>query len=103
MIILLGLELSRVQWSHSIRAVGLGAGLRLLAGPLIGLLLAALFGLQGAARQGNIVEASPPAAITTTVLAAEYGLDSSLITAIIFVGTILSPLTLTPLLVFLGR
>jgi len=103
MIILLGLELSRVQWSHSIRAVGLGAGLRLLAGPIIGLLLAALFGLQGAARQGNIVEAAPPAAITTTVLATEYGLDTSLVTAIIFVGTILSPLTLTPLLVFLRR
>jgi malate permease and related proteins len=103
MIILLGLELSRVQWSHSIRAVGLSASLRLLAGPLIGFLLAIAFGLQGAARQGNIVESSMPAAVTTTVLATEYGLDTSLVTAIVFVGTILSPLTLTPLLFFLRR
>jgi len=103
MIILLGLELSHVQWSHSIRAVGISAGLRLLAGPLIGFLFAIVFGLQGAARQGNIVEASMPAAVTTTVLATEYGLDTSLVTAIVFVGTILSPLTLTPLLVFLRR
>jgi predicted permease len=101
MIILLGLELSRVQWAHSVKAVGISAGLRLLAGPLIGFLLAMIFGLQGAARQGNIVEASMPAAVTTTVLATEYGLDTSLVTAIVFIGTILSPLTLTPLLVFL--
>ncbi len=103
MIILLGLELSRVQWSHSVRAVGLSAGLKLLAGPAVGFLLAALFGFQGAARQGNVIETAMPAAVTTTVLATEYGLDTSLVTAMVFIGTILSPLTLTPLLVYLGK
>ena len=103
MLILLGVELARVEWSHSLRALGLGAGLRLLVGPLVGLLLAGLFGLQGAARQGNIIETATPAAVTNAVLATEYKLDSSLVTAIIFIGTILSPLTLTPLLVYLGR
>jgi hypothetical protein len=103
MIVLLGLELSHVQWSHSIRAVGLSTGLRLLAGPAIGLLLAFVFGMQGAARQGNVTEASMPAAVTTTVLATEYGLDTSLVTAMVYIGTLLSPLTLTPLLVYLGR
>lgn len=103
MIILLGLELSRVQWSHSFRALGVSAALRLLAGPAIGLLLAGWFGLHGAARQGTVTESAMPAAVTNTVLATEYGLDTSLVTAIVFVGTILSPLTLTPLLVYLGR
>jgi predicted permease len=37
------------------------------------------------------------------VLATEYGLDTSLVTAMVFLGTILSPLTLTTLLVFLGN
>lgn len=103
MIILLGLELSHVQWSHSFRAVGLSTSLRLLGGPLIGFLLAFLFGMQGAVRQANVTEASMPAAVTTTVLAAEYGLDTSLVTAMVYIGTILSPLTLTPLLVYLGK
>ena len=103
MIILLGVELARVEWSHSLRALGLGAGMRLLLGPLVGLLIAIPFGLQGAARQGCLVETATPAAVTNTVLAAEYNLDSSLVTAIVFIGTILSPLTLTPLLVYLGR
>ena len=103
MVILLGLELSRFQWSRSFRAVGLSVTMRLLAGPAIGLLLAIPFGLQGVARQGSVIEAAVPAAVMSTVLATEYGLDTSLVTAMVFVGTILSPLTLTPLLFYLGR
>jgi malate permease and related proteins len=103
MIILLGLELSHVKWAHGLPAIGLSAGLRLLAGPAAGFLLAALFGFQGSVRQGNVIESGMPAAVTTTVLATEYGLDTSLVTAMVFLGTILSPLTLTPLLVYLGK
>ncbi len=103
MILLLGLELSRVKWAHSLPAISLSAGLKLLAGPAVGFLLAGLFGFQGAARQGNVIETAMPAAVTTTVLAAEYGLDTSLVTAMVFLGTVLSPLTLTPLLVYLGK
>ncbi len=103
MIILLGLELSRVTWTHSVRPVGWSVALRLLASPLIGLLLAIPFGFQGAARHGNLTETAVPAAVTNTVLATEYGLDAGLVTAMIFIGTILSPLTLTPFLAYLSR
>lgn len=102
MLVLLGVELSRLQWSDSRRAIGLSAGLRLLAGPLVGLLLAIPFGLRGAAWQGDVIQASMPAAVNNTVLAAEYRLDSSLVTGIVFLGTLLSPITLTLLLVYLG-
>ena len=87
MIVLLGLELSRVQWSHSFRAMGLSAALRLLGGPAAALLLAIPFGWHGVARQANVLEASMPAAVTNTVLATEYGLDTSLVTATVFIGT----------------
>jgi predicted permease len=103
MIVLLGIELSRVQWSSSLRGVGLSVSLRLLMAPLVGLLLSLLFGLQGAAHQAGVIQASMPAAVNTTILAAEYQLDSSLVTAIVFIGTLLSPLTLTPLIVLLGK
>jgi hypothetical protein len=103
MLVLLGVELSRVQWASNLRVVGLSAGLRLLVGPLVGLALAVPFGLQGAAWQGNISQTAMPAAVTTTVLATEYKLDSSLVTAIVFLSALLSPLTLTPLLVYLGK
>jgi predicted permease len=103
MIVLLGIELSRVQWSKSLRGVGLSVSLRLLIGPIVGFLLSIVFGLQGAVRQAGVIQSSMPAAVNTTILAAEYKLDSSLVTAIVFTGTLLSPLTLTPLIVFLGR
>jgi predicted permease len=102
MLVLLGMELTRVQWSHSFRAIGLSVAIRLAAGPVIGLLLAGPFGLSVAARQGGIAEAAMPAAVVTTVLATEYKLEPSLVTAIVSLGTLLSPLTLTPLLVYLG-
>ena len=103
MLILLGLELTRIQWSHNFRALGLGVLTKLLIAPLVGLLLASLFGLQHTARQGSVLEASMPAAVATTVVATEYKLEPSLVTAIVFLGTVLSPLTLTPLIVYLTR
>jgi len=103
MLILLGLELTRIEWSHSFRAIGVGVFAKLLLGPIIGILLASLFGLQGHTRQGSVIEAAMPAAVATTVVATEYKLQPSLVTAIVFLGTALSPLTLTPLLVYLAR
>jgi len=103
MIILLGLELNRIEWSNSLRATGLGVAIKLLLGPVIGLLLAGMFGLQGHTRQGSVIEAAMPAAVATTVVATEYKLEPSLVTAIVFLGTVFSPLTLTPLIVYLSR
>jgi len=103
MLILLGLELTRIQWSHNFRALGLGVGIKLALGPLVGLLLANLFGLHGTVLQGTVLEAAMPAAVATTVVATEYKLEPSLVTAIVFLGTALSPLTLTPLIVYLAR
>ena len=103
MLILLGVQLTQVQFSGSLRAMQLSVGLRLLVAPLLALALTGLFGIQGAARQAAVIEASMPSMVSSTVLATEYNLDSRLVTAIIFISTILSPLTLTPLIVFLGR
>jgi predicted permease len=42
-----------------------------------------------------------PSAVANTVLASEYNLDAGLITATILVTTLISPLTLTCLIVLL--
>lgn len=102
MLILLGVELSRVELSGNMRALQLSVALRLLIAPLGAFLLAALLGLKGSVRQGAVTQASMPSMVSATVLAMEYHLDAKLVTAVIFISTILSPLTLTPLLVFLG-
>lgn len=103
MLVLLGLELTRIEWSHSVHALGLSVFTKLAIAPIVGILLAGAFGLQGAERQANIVESAVPTAVVATVVATEYNLRPSLVTAIVFTSTILSPLTITPLLVYLGR
>jgi predicted permease len=103
MLVLLGLELTRIEWSQSFRALGLSVFTKLVIAPIVGILLAGIFGLQGVERQANIVESAVPAAVVTTVVATEYNLRPSLVTAIVFIGTVLSPLTITPLLVYLAR
>lgn len=103
MLVLLGVQMTDVELTGNRRALSLSVGLRLFAAPLLGLALAALLGIQGFARQGAVTQASMPSMVSATVLAAEYNLDSKLIAAVVFVSTLLSPLTLTLLLVFLGR
>jgi predicted permease len=103
MLILLGLELQRAEWSRNIRALGVPVFLRMVAGPFIALVLASIFGLPDLARKAGITQAGMPSAVMTTVIASEYNLEPSLVTAIVFITTFLSPLTLTPLLYFLGR
>jgi predicted permease len=103
MLILLGLELQKVEWKQSLRPLSIPVVCRLLVGPIIGLVMAVLFGLSSTAHKVGITQAAMPSAVMTTILASEYKLNASLVTAIVFVSTILSPLTLTPLLYFLGR
>ena len=103
MIVLLGLELRQVRWTAHLPALGLSTGVRLLAGPLLGLLFTSIYGIHGVGRQAGIMEASMSAAVANTNLAAEYKLDTSLVAATILVSTLLSPLTLTPLILFLGK
>jgi len=103
MLVLLGLQMTQVEFSKNMRALQLSVSMRLVIAPVLALFIAALFGIQGSARQGAMTQASMPSMVSATVLASEYHLDTKLIAEIVFISTLLSPLTLTPLLVFLGR
>lgn len=102
MLILLGLQLQTASWSDHPVPMTLASGMRLLAGPLLTLALLPLFGLSGAARQAIVLEAAMPTAVTTTLLATEFNAEPPFVSAVVFVTTILTPLTLTPLLAYLG-
>jgi predicted permease len=103
MLILLGVQLTHVEFSRNQRALQLSVALRLIVAPLIALLFAGLFELPDFSRQASVTQASMPSIVSSTVLATEYNLDARLVTAVVFISTLLSPFTLTPLLVFLGR
>jgi predicted permease len=103
MLILLGVQLTGLVLSENQRAMQLSVSLRLIVAPVAAIMLAALFGLAQFPRQAGVTEASMPSMVSATVLATEYNLDARLVTAVVFISTLLSPFTLTPLLVFLGR
>ncbi len=102
MLVLLGLLLQRARWSGKALGLAVANTLRLLASPAVALGLAALLGMAGPSRQAGVLEASMPTAVMTTVLASEFDVEPAFVTGVVFTTTMLSPLTLTPLLAYLG-
>jgi hypothetical protein len=102
MIVLLGIQLYNSKLSKDILAVSLSNFLRLVASPILAIVLATLFNLQGSAYQAGVLEAAVPTAVLTTVLATEYNIEPAFVTTAVVTSTLLSPLTVTPLLAFLG-
>lgn len=101
MLLLLGLQLQRVDWRGKIPALAGASVVRLIASPLIALAVAPLLNLQGAAWQAGIAESAMPTAVMAAVLATEFDAEPAFATAAVTITTLLSPLTLTPLLAFL--
>jgi predicted permease len=102
MILVLGMQLERATVPERPMVVALAVGLSLLAAPLVALGLAALLNLSGSARQASVILASMPVAVITTIIALEYEVAPEFVTSAVFFSTLLSPLTLTPLLAYLG-
>jgi predicted permease len=103
MLLVLGLQLQNVQRArNNMPALILANGMRLLGGMGVGLLFAPLFGLGGMAYNAGVLESSMPTAVLATILATEYEAEPAFVTTVVFTTTLLSPLTLTPLLSILG-
>jgi predicted permease len=101
MLLILGMQLKRAVAPNRPVVVGAAVVLSLLVSPAIGVGLTWVLALSGAARSAAIVLASMPAAVVTTVLALEFDLDSSFVTSVVFISTLLSPLTLVLLIAYL--
>ncbi len=102
LLVVLGMQLQSSQWKGNRMPLAVASSLRLVGAPLLAISLSLAFGLRGAAQQAMVLEASMPTAVLTTVIATEYNLQPDFVTAVVFLTTLLSPLTLTPLLSFLG-
>jgi malate permease and related proteins len=105
MLSLLGMQMALVtSWPRSRMAlVAVASVLQLILSPLIATLLAGGLGLSGPVRQAVILESAMPTAVIVTILCTEYDLDPPLASAAVLITTLLSPLTLTPLIAFLQR
>lgn len=99
MLILLGIQISRVKFKTGNWGIVFGAAtMRLLGGPIIGLLVAAMFSLQGTSWQVAMIQSAMPTAVVTTILATEFNSDPQLASSVVLVSTLLSIFTLSVLL-----
>jgi malate permease and related proteins len=103
MLVILGLQISEARtWPRDrVVLISVAAVLQIVVTPLVALLLARWMGLTGVTRQAAVLQASMPAAVATTVLAVQYELDTTLVSGTVVLTTLLSPLTLTPLIAYL--
>ncbi|MFN2177528.1 MAG: AEC family transporter [Anaerolineales bacterium] len=102
MLVLLGMQLANVRLPGISLPLLLAVSIRLIISPAVALLLTVIFGIFGPARMALITIAGMPTAVFTTVLSTEYDLNPSFVTAVVFTSTLLSPLSLTPILSLLG-
>jgi len=101
MILVLGMQLQRATKPERPRVVAAAVALSLVAAPVVALGLTWLLGLTGYARQAGVVLASMPTAVITTILALEFDTAPAFVTNVVFMTTLLSPLTLAPLIAYL--
>jgi predicted permease len=101
MILVLGMQLERAVWPSRPGIVIFAVGISLLVAPLVAFGLASLLGITGAARQAAVILSSMPVAVITTILALEFELAPEFVTSAVFISTVASPLTLTPLIAYL--
>ncbi len=102
MLLVLGMQLADLKTVGKPRLALPAIGLRLLLGPIIGLLVATLLGLSGLGRSTSIIEASMPPAVFTIILATEFDLEPTAVTSIVLLSTVLSPFTIATAITLLG-
>jgi hypothetical protein len=98
MILVLGMQLEGSAWPDRPGLVALAGVLALVVTPVIALGAAQVLGLTGAARQAAIIQSGMPSAVLTTILALEFDVAPSFVTACVTLTTLASPVTVTLLI-----
>jgi hypothetical protein len=101
MILVLGMQLERAVWPARPGIVLFAVGISLFAAPLVAIGFTSVVPIPDAARQAVVILSAMPVAVITTILALEYDLAPEFVTSAVFVSTVASPLTLTPLIAYL--
>ena len=101
MLLLLGAQLASASVGDYWKPALASSVLRLCIAPLVAVGFAGLLSMSGPTRQASIVEASMPAAVINTLIANEYEAEPKLVTAIVVLSTLISPITLSVIIALL--
>src|SRR5690606_5980614 len=102
MLIVLGMQIADLRPDEGARYIWPAAGLRLLAGPVVGVLVATLIGLQGIGRSAMIIEATTPTAAINLILAADCDSSTGGVARRVVLSSLISPITIAATITILG-
>jgi malate permease and related proteins len=102
MLVLLGMQLQVIRWKGFGAPLTLVNIMRLVVSPLLAIGLSRVFNLSGHALQAGVLESAMPSAVLNIVVATEFDARPEFVTAAVTTTTLLSALTLTLWLAYLG-
>lgn len=102
LLVLLGIQMYSTQWSGNLVPLALSTTVRLVISPLVAFGLVSMFSTSQTFIQAGVLQAGMPTAVLSTLIATEYNLHPKFVTSVVFITTLLSMFTLTPLLKLLG-
>jgi len=76
--------------------------LQLIVAPALAWLLSLAVGFDMLPAQVSVLEAATPTAVLAMILSIEFDAEPAVVTSAVVVTTLLSPLTITPILIMLG-
>ncbi|MBI4475057.1 MAG: AEC family transporter [Acidobacteria bacterium] len=103
MVLVLGMQLNRSAVIEKPVVLVAAVVLSLFAAPLVALAMTSLLGVSGLARQAVVTLASTPVAVVTTILALEFDVAPGFVRNAVFFSTLLSPITITPIIAYLKQ
>lgn len=101
MLMMLGVQLAQTKLGARLKDISVGVVLRLVGGAAVAFALAPFLGLHGLARQVAIAQSSTPAAVSSALMAIEFGADAEYVASVIFFSTLFSSVTMSLLLAML--
>jgi predicted permease len=91
----LGVQLSKTKIDFKNNRVYLAVFMRLIGGPILAMLLIAIFGFKGVVAQTLLIAYSVPTAVNTALIAVEFKSEEAYATQVVVTSTVFGALTLT--------
>jgi predicted permease len=102
MLLVLGMQIGKAGPPKRLGLLSIVVALRLLLSPIIAWFMASTLRMPVIGMQVGVLESAMPTAVLASILALQYDTEPEFVTGAILVSTLLSPITLTPLLYLLG-
>jgi predicted permease len=102
MLIVLGMQIGRAGFPRRWDILGVAAGLQLIVAPILAWFLAKQIGLTTLPSQVAVLESATPTAVLAMIIALEFDTAPEVVTSAVVVTTIVSPITITAILILLG-